>query len=145
MAAVVVNTLAKVRELSAEQAAWGPAAWTVLATGTNSANVAVVAAIAGGGPGGLKPPVQHFLSHATISVSAAYTTVGNVQIKDGTTVIWQLEIALAAPLVIDIEFARPLAATPGNLLSVSQPAAGSAIVQTVCISGFSAPDQAAYT
>lgn len=142
---MAVNTLGKRPNLFAEVASWGPSAWTVVAHTTNGTNTAVVAAVAAGEAGGQKPAAQHFLCYATISVSTAYTTATNVQIKDGTTVIYQIELAATAPLVIDLDFShRPLCASAGNSLSVVQGPSGGGL-QTVSIAGFSAPDQASYS
>ncbi len=140
---MAVNPLAKTPNLFAETIAWGPPAWTVIASTTNGTNTAVVAAVAGGQLS-QKPPVQHFLCKATITNTTPYSAATTVKVLDGTTAIYQLEIGLTAPLVIDLDFQhRPLPATPGNSLSVVQGPSGGG-VQTVSMAGLSVPDQTTY-
>lgn len=109
----VVN-LAAVQDLLAEKQAWGGPDWTVLATGTNVATVAVIA----GNTATTGVKVQHYLDYLTVSAAPAITAATTVQIKDGTTVIWEFQWALTAPTVNHFDFSRrPLRNTAGALLS----------------------------
>jgi len=109
----VVN-LAGVQDLLAEKAAWGGPEWTVLATGTNAATVATLA----GATNGANIKVQHYLDYLTVSASQAITAAANVQVKDGTTIIWEFIWGIGAGLIQHFDFSdRPLRNTAGALLS----------------------------
>ncbi len=133
MAANVVTTLAALEHLAAEKKDFGGPDWTLLSTGTNSANAAVIAAITSGTN---QPAVQHFFDYITLSFSAA-PSIGTLLVKDGTTVIWQCELSVSQ-FFYHFDFSkRPLRNTAGASMTASIAAAGSGIVQTLCVVGHS--------
>ena len=114
--------------ISAEKAAFAPPTWTAVDTGTNGALVANVVAVA---------RQQHYLTHFTVSFSAALAAPVTVTVKDGTTVIWQVEIGVLSSTFTENFETRPLHASTNAALSVNVGAAGSGVVQTISAAGFS--------
>lgn len=123
----VTNVLAPV-SLVAERAFFGQPDFTVVQTATNSALAATYTpADANHG--------QCRMFYLTLSFSAAPTAPLTLTVKDGTTVIWQVEISVSAPFVQNFDFsARPLRASVGAALSANIGASGAA-VQTISWSG----------
>lgn len=133
--AVAVKTLGFITAIPAERLAFGAPDWTLIDTATATALNAVLAAVQG---------VQHVLEHVTLSYSAA-TAVATLQVKDGSTVIWQAEIpAAAGPFIFDFSKC-PLRATTGASLSVIVGSAGGAVVQTISAIGYSSQQLTAFT
>lgn len=135
MALNAVIALAAIQDLVAEKASWGGPEWTVGKTTTAAATVAVLA----GATNSAGVKVQHYLDYLTVSWNLANTNVTSVQIKDGTTVIWeaQIPIAQASPMHFDFSH-RPLRNTAGALLSAEIVASlGAGTVQEVMMVGHS--------
>lgn len=112
----------------AEKAAFGVPTWTMYDTATNTALSAIKAALA---------QQQHYLTHVTLSFSAAPATALVLTIKDGTTIIWQTEISTDVRTFTENFETRPLHASTNAALNIEVGAAGSGVVQTISASGFS--------
>jgi hypothetical protein len=111
----------------ADRLSFGPPDWTVIHSGT--------AAALSAGPAGATNK-QHWLTHAIVSFSAA-PAAGTITVKDGTSVIFQVEFGAHITNAIDLNFEqRPLRATVGAALTVNVSSAGGAVVQTVSATGF---------
>ncbi len=142
MAANVVTTLAQLEQLAAEAAMYGQPMWTLLDRGTNSVNAAVVAAVTSAVT---KPAVQHFIDRITISYSAA-PAVSTLQVLDGSTEIWAVQISATGPFVYDFDFSgAPLRNTAGASMTVGLSAAGGSVVQTVAVIGHSTRNTGAFS
>ena len=128
-----MTALSSIQGLLAEKAAWGGTEWTVMGLGTAAATTATLA----GNTNNAGVKVQHLLDHLTLSVSGAITVASTVQVKDGTTVIWECQWGIGAPLVLDFDFLlRPLPTTPGALLSASTSGTqGAALVCEISMTG----------
>ena len=113
----------------AEVAAFGLPTWTSYDTGTNAALTATTALVAN---------QQHYITKVTASFSAAVAAAVTLAIKDGTTVIWQVEIAPGVLTFTENFETRPLHGTRGTAVNVTVGAAGTGVVQTVCMAGFTA-------
>lgn len=133
MALNAVLTLAKVQDLLAETKAWGYSEWSVGATTTAGTASAIVAAITSGNT----VKAQHYLDYLTVSMSGVATVASSVQIKDGSTVVWECQIAIGGPTYYHFDFSkRPIPAAGGAALTASIISTlGSAIVQEVMIVG----------
>lgn len=131
-----VVSLASIQDLVAEKASWGGPEWVVGKTVTAAATVAVIA----GATNASNVKVQHYLDHLTVSTSIVSTVVSSVQIKDGTTVIWECQLPLlwgVNPLMLDLSL-RPLRNTAGALLSAEVTGTlGAGAVTTVVMVGHS--------
>lgn len=126
MSATLQN-LATESKAPSDKLSYGTADWTVIHSATASALSAGAVAVAGS---------QHYLTHATISFSAA-PAAGTATVKDGTTVIYQVEFGAHLTGPIDLNFeTRPLRASVGAALTVTATSAGGSVVQTVSASGF---------
>lgn len=124
-----VRTLNPSGLFPAEKWEFGAADWTVYDTGTHAALAAVVAAVAG---------VQHAIAYVTLSFAAAPVAACVFTIKDGTTIIWQAEIATDVPRVVNFDFSkRPLRAAAGAAISANLTDPGVAILATISASGIS--------
>lgn len=106
--------------------------WNI--NGTSSANAAQTLTLTP--PGGA---MAIAISGLTISwTGGAPSSANNVQIKDGTTVIWDAYYGSAAGApqsVNDYEFTQPLKITPGNTLTIVVAAAGSGITTKLTAQG----------
>lgn len=126
MSATLQNLATESRATS-DKLSFGTVDWTVIHSATATALSAGPAAVAGS---------QHYLAHATVSFSAA-PAAGTIQVKDGTTVIFQVEFGAHITTPIDLNFeTRPLRAAIGAALTVAVGSAGGAVVQTVSATGF---------
>lgn len=114
MAANTVVALATLQDLVAEKAAWGGPEWTVIGLATAAASVATLA----GATNANSVKVQHYLDYVTFSGSLANTVATSVQIKDGSTVIWEAQFPIStAPMLLHFDFSdRPLRCTAGAAL-----------------------------
>lgn len=142
MALNAVLTLAKVQDLLAETKAWGYSEWTVGATTTAAATTAVVAAVTSGNT----VKAQHYLDYLTVSMSLVATNTTSVQIKDGSTVIWEAQLAISGPTYYHFDFSkRPLPASAGAALTATVVASlGAGNVQEVMIVGHTNQPVAAF-
>ncbi len=129
----VVNTLGILADLAAEKAAFGQLDWTITNNVTNATTTAVVAAI---GPLQNAPPVTHFLDYLVLSWNSAPTAVGILNVNDGATNIFTVNIPLNTPNPLIFDFRKPLRSQPGAALSIILPASGAAIT-TVQANGHS--------
>lgn len=138
MAANTVTDLATVANLLAETKAWGYAEWTVVGLNTAGATTATLAAATTSANTAM--PIQHYLDHLTVSASGAITTAAAVQIKDGSTVIWECQWGVGGPLMMDFNFEkRPIPNTAGNLISAGVSGSlGNGVVIEVTMVGHSA-------
>lgn len=113
---------------SAEKAAFGFPAWTAIDTATAAALSAKTAA---------KARQQHCLTHLTLSFSTAPSSALTLTVKDGTTVIWQVEISTSTLVFTENFETRPLHASTNADLTVNVGSAGGSVVQTISTAGFS--------
>jgi hypothetical protein len=113
--------------IAAERALFGPPGWTVVASASNDALVANQAGVTN---------KQHWLTHLTLSFSAAPAAPTTLTVKDGSTVIWQVEISITTIVLTENFETRPLHATTGAALTVNVGAGGSGVVGTISASGF---------
>ncbi len=135
MAANTVVGLAVVQDLLAEKAAWGGPDWTVIGLATAATSTATLA----GATNGANVKVQHYVDYVTFSGSLANTVAATVNIKDGSTVIWEAQFPIAtSPFFIPVDFpGRPLRNTPGAAMSASVTTLGSGAVGEVVMVGHS--------
>lgn len=112
----------------AEKDAFQFPTWTVIDTGSNATLAASI---------GAKAQQQHFLTHFTVSFSAALAAAVTVTVKDGTTVIWQTEIGTEVRIYTENFETRPLHASTNAALVVGVAAAGSGVTQTISMAGYS--------
>lgn len=108
---------------------FGPLGWSVVATATNGISAATKAGVAG---------FQHVISGVSLSASAAPTAIQTVTLKDGSTVLEQWELPVAAFAAIMFDFKRPYVITAGANAVLSMPALGVAVVGTVVLRGMTA-------
>lgn len=134
MAFAAVVALATLQDLVAEKAAWGGPEWTVGGCTTAGAAVATIA----GATNASSVKVQHYLDYLSVSLSAVASTAAAIQVKDGTTVIWEEQIGIGF-LRNNWDFShRPLRCTAGALLSAGLTGSnGASIIQQVTIGGHS--------
>jgi len=96
-----------------------------VATGTHVANTVNYPA---GGSG-----VSHLITGVVLSYSGGSVTGGNVQVKDGTNVVFNLDIVAAG--AEKISFNPPLKGSPNTALSVVLADGGSGILGKVNVIG----------
>ena len=121
------NTLQAVG-VSAERALFGQPKFSVIDTGTHAALDANTA------PLGNQSVVRLFVLN--VSASAAPATALTLQVKDGSTVIWQCELAAAAPFAYEFDFSnKPLRGSNGATLHATLGDPGVGIVATVTWTG----------
>lgn len=113
----------------AEKLAFAPAKWTAVDTNSNAATSANVVAVAG---------QQHFATHVTVSFSTVPATALTLTIKDGTTVIWQVELSTTNTIFTENFETRPLHASTNAALSANVGAAGTGVTSTISLAGFTA-------
>ena len=111
---------------AAEKALFSFPTWAVVDTGT-AANTATVTGITG---------QQHCLTHLTVSLSAAPSAATVIQVKDGSTVIWQVQVATESRVITENFETRPLHASTGADLVITCGSAGGTTTQTVSACGF---------
>lgn len=100
------------------------ASWMAKDSQTNATATATQAAVAGS---------THYVCGVSASFSAAVAGPILLQIKDGTTVVWENYVTTTnAPFI----FAHPLPMTAGNAANAVLAAGGAAIVGKVNMSGF---------
>jgi len=135
MTANVVTDLTDVQDLLAEKQAWGGPDWTVMGLATAAASVATLA----GATASTGQKIQHYLDYLTVSSSAISTAATVIQIKDGSTVIWECQLGIGCPLVNIWDFSgRPLQNTAGNAFVVGTGGTqGNSVVTEVSITGHS--------
>lgn len=113
---------------AAEKALFAWPTWTEMDTETNTTATATHTALAA---------YQHALVHLTVSFSVATATALTLLIKDGTTVIWQVELAIGVFTFTENFETRPLHASVNADLVATVGAAGSGVVGTISMAGFS--------
>lgn len=109
-----------------EDKSFAPTTWTVVASQTNATATATKSAEAG---------KTHYITGISFSMSAAPAAAAVVQIKDGTTVIDQMQVPAAAQAPFVHNYTPPLQVTMGNLASITVGALGSGVVGTVVLKG----------
>lgn len=123
-----VETTLQAISPSAERALFGLPTWTAIASESNATVTASKAALA---------TFQHCLTHLSLSFSAPTTNVLTLQVSDGATVIWQVQIATGFLTYTENFETRPLHASSGVALTATVAAAGAGITQTIALCGFS--------
>lgn len=120
------NTLVSISP-AAEKALFGWPQWTAIDSEINSPCTASAAVKAG---------YSNATSHVTVSFSQPAATALELQILDGSSVIWQVEIGAGILTMTENFETRPLAGNVGNALSAVIGAAGTSVTQTVAMAGF---------
>ena len=111
-----------------EAVAFNPTTWSEPATATNGAATATKAGVTG---------FSHYVTHITISASAAPLAAVQAQLKDGTTAIDKFEIPASAFSPIPVNYVRAFKITAGADTVLTLPALGAGVVGTVTLKGFS--------
>lgn len=112
--------------MSAEQFN-GPATWTATDRDTNAQSVATQAAVA---------RARHFVTHITVSGSAAPAAAVQVTLASGATTLDTFEIPAAAFAPIVFNYNRPLRGGINEAITLTCPALGAAVVSNVTVKGF---------
>jgi hypothetical protein len=114
--------------LAAEKALFGVPTATVVGIAATGANTATFTG---------KTGQQWCLCDVSVSFAATTTAASTLTIKDGTTVIWQVELpTLTSPAPVVLSFAkRPLHASSAANLVIGLTSPG-AIASTISASGF---------
>lgn len=111
---------------AAEKAAFGWPTWTSLDSQSSATATATKTGLAG---------YCHALTHITVSSSAAPSGAVTLTIKDGTTIIWQVELATGVLTFTENFETRPLHASVGADLVASIGSTGS--TGTISMAGLS--------
>lgn len=98
-----------------------------VATATNAAATATFAGVT---------RQAYLITGVTISASGTPAAAVSVTIKDGTTVIEQIEIPAATFAPVRINYNRPLEITIGATVAALLPALGAGIKGTISLHGF---------
>lgn len=102
--------------------------WSVVATtAANAVVTATKAAVTG---------KTHYVTGYRLSASGAPAATVSATLKDGATVVEQVEIPAAVIAPIVVTFRHPLKCTKGALTEVSCPAIGGVTRCTVTLHGF---------
>jgi hypothetical protein len=112
-----------------------PTTWNLVSTSAANTAQTVTQAAAGAG-------LRNYLCGLTVSWSGGAPAAGaNVQVKDGSTVIWDAYIGQAGGTqgVNDYEFTQPLQGTANTAMSVTVAAAGSGVTTKVSAQGTVGP------
>ena len=112
-----------------------PTTWNL--TGTSAANTAQTVTQTAAGAG-----VRNYLSGLTVSWSGGAPAAGaNIQVKDGSTVIWDCYIGQAGGTQgsNDFEFTQPLRGSANTALSIVVAAGGSGVTTKVSAQGTVGP------
>ena len=135
MATVV--TLAKAFNTAAEIASYGGPDFTSLGFITAGTATAIVTGTAN---------TQLFADYVTVSYSLAISAATTVTIKDGSTVIWTLQLGITTgPTQYHFDFShRPLRASSGANLSVDAGSGGTSNICAVMLVGHSDKSQTTY-
>lgn len=118
-----LNTLSAISQ-TAEMALFGHPTVTFYETATNTALAATLT------PGATQIPL---LYHVCVSVSADLSAAKVFTIKDGSAVLYQVELATNfRTLVLDFQ-KRPIRGTKGTALTVNMEASGAAVQTISCV------------
>ena len=125
MALTTQNTLVSISP-AAEKALFGWPQWTAI---DSEVNVPCTASAA------VKAGYSNAATHVTASFSTAAASALTLQILDGSSVIWQVELAAGTLQFTENFETRPLAASVGATLNAVIGAAGTSVTQTVSMAG----------
>lgn len=125
MSLTTQNTLVSISP-SAEKALFGWPRWTAIDSQVNVPNTASAA---------VRANYSNAVTHLTVSFSTATATALTLQLLDGTSPIWQVELAAGTFQFTENWETRPLAGSVGTALSAVVGAAGTSVTQTVSMAG----------